>query len=300
MNDLSHIHNRASQSWDLSQLIISHNVIDYHEMGKAVVHSDAELVRLHFGLAGSYAFTCKELNASFDLSGHHNNIMYTHELTLEVENKSTRIETFGINIRPESFVNIAQNGNEPLKKFADKVVQKENTLFSPVWKTNPFSIQQVINEIIHCPFKDELRKLFLWSKSIELLVLQAALYASSEEHSFMLSHSDKQKLIDAKEILNERMDDPPTLSELSRLVMLNEYKLKKGFKALFGITVFGYVHQSRMNLAKRLLLGTDKSAKEIAYETGYSSPQYFSRAFKKEFGVSPNHIRKNPDSASFS
>ena len=106
-----------------------------------------------------------------------------------------------------------------------------------------------------------------------------------------------RKLIEAKELLNTRIDNPPTIVELSKLTGINEYKLKKGFKELFGTTIFGYIHHSRMSLAKRLLLGTDKSAKEIAYETGYSSPQHFSNAFKKQFGITPNNVRNNPDAA---
>jgi len=51
------------------------------------------------------------------------------------------------------------------------------------------------------------------------------------------------------------------------------------------------------HFTKRLLLGTDKSAKEIAYQTGYSSPQHFSNAFKKKFGLTPNSVRNFPDSA---
>ena len=112
---------------------------------------------------------------------------------------------------------------------------------------------------------------------------------------FIKSATDKKKLFEAKEILNIRMENPPTISELSKLINLNEYKLKKGFKELFDITIFGYIHKSRMNFSKRLLLGSDISAKEIAYKTGYSSPQHFSKAFKTEFGTSPNSIRKNPD-----
>jgi AraC-like DNA-binding protein len=42
-----------------------------------------------------------------------------------------------------------------------------------------------------------------------------------------------------------------------------------------------------MSRAKRLLPGTDKTAGEIAWETGYSSPQHFSNAFKKELGITP-------------
>ena len=288
------IAHQTAQSWALDRLIISHHIIEYAGQGKSTATSEEALVRMHFGLSGSYAFTCSELDAYFDLSGHHNNILYTQGLHLEIENKSSRIETFGINFQTDTFVQIAQNGNDPLKHFSEKVLKKENTLFSNQWKTNPFPLQQVIQEMIHCPYTDELKDLFLFSKSIELLVLQAALYDPQQETHFALTAADQKKLIEAKEILNARMESPPSLAELAGMVGINEYKLKKGFKAMFGTTVFGYIHRSRMLLAKRLLLGTDKSAKEIAYETGYSSPQHFSRAFKKEFGVSPKSMRKNP------
>ncbi|MTI30281.1 helix-turn-helix domain-containing protein, partial [Xanthovirga aplysinae] len=113
--------------------------------------------------------------------------------------------------------------------------------------------------------------------------------------NFIKTTTDKNKLFEAKEILSQSIENPPTLRELSKLIQLNEYKLKKGFKELFGTTVFGYIHKIRMNIAKNLLLESDKSAKEIAFETGYSSPQHFSKAFKKEFGVAPKSIRHYPN-----
>lgn len=276
---------------------ISHNIIDYHSFGSQRAANPEEYVRLHFGLKGRYEFHCKQLNASFDLCGHHNNILYSDRLDLLVNNKSKRIETFGIDFSTEAFVQIAQQGNEPLKRFADKVLRRENALLAPVWKTSNIKIQQVIHDILHCSFGEELRELYLLSKSLELLVLQAEQYEAKECSAFIRKSSDKKKLIEAKELLTSRMSDPPTIVELSKLVGLNEYKLKKGFKELFGTTIFGYIHSSRMRLAKRLLLVTDKSAKEIAYEAGYNSPQYFSQSFKKEFGISPNSLRKTPDFA---
>lgn len=129
-----------------------------------------------------------------------------------------------------------------------------------------------------------------------MLVLQAELYEVKSSNRYINNSSDKERLFEAKRILSDRMDSPPTIKELSYLIGLNEYKLKKGFKELFGTTVFGFIHQSRMSLAKKLLLGTDKSAKEIAYETGYSSPQHFTKAFKREFSFTPNSIRNLPDS----
>jgi AraC-like DNA-binding protein len=63
---------------------------------------------------------------------------------------------------------------------------------------------------------------------------------------------------------------------------------------LFGTTVFGYLHGERMELAKRYLLDTDKTAREIAFELGFSSPQHFNTAFKKAFQITPKNIRKTP------
>jgi len=290
------IKNRMSKSWELDNIFISHSIIDYHSFGKLTAQNDTEYVRLHFGLQGSYDFRMAQLNSSFSLSGHHNNIMYSKGLELEVFNKSKRIETFGVNFNTDTFIEIGQNGNDPLKRFTESVINKHNAILSPNWKNNNFKIQQVIQEIINCAYTDELRNLFLLSKSIELLVLQADLYEQQADNQFIKLERDKRKLIEAKELLTAKLSNPPTIIELSKLVGINEYKLKKGFKELFGTTIFGYIHASRMSLAKRLLLGTDKSAKEIAYETGYTSPQYFSNAFKKQFGVTPNSVRKNPDS----
>lgn len=286
-----------NKSWELENISISHNIVDYNSFGKNVSKNDKELVRLHFGLSGNYDFKYKQLNSEFSFTGHHNNIMYSDGLEIEVLNKSNRIETFGINFTTNSFVNIAQNGTDSLKRFSEKVLNKESAILSDQWRPNNFKIQSVINEIINCSYTNELKDLFLLSKSIELLVLQAELYNKRIETNFIKSNIDKQKLFEAKEVLILKIDNPPTIVELSKLVNLNEYKLKKGFKELFGTTIFGYIHKTRMTLAKRLLLGTDKSAKEVAYETGYSSPQHFSIAFKKEFGTSPNSIRNNPDSA---
>lgn len=287
----------TSQKWESETFTISHSVVDYKSLARRRTVNEGEWVRLHFGLSGNYDFSYKQLGASFSLCGHHNNIMYSDGLEIEVANKSHRIETFGINFTVPAFVHIAQNGNEALKRFADTILSGKSAILSPDWRPNSFRLQEVIQEIIHCPYNDQLKQLFLLSKSIEILVLQADVYESQQGTNFVRKQADKQKLFEAKEILDARLDSPPSLKQLSLLIGLNEYKLKKGFKEIFGVTVFGYIHSCRMSLAKKLLLGSDKSAKEIAYETGYSSPQHFSRAFKKEFGITPKRMRNHPDSA---
>jgi AraC-like DNA-binding protein len=84
---------------------------------------------------------------------------------------------------------------------------------------------------------------------------------------------------------------PPTLSELAKAVGINEYKLKKGFKETFGNTVFGYLADTRLELARIELFEKKKSVSQLAFELGYSSIQHFSNAFKKKFGVSPGRLK---------
>ena len=59
-----------------------------------------------------------------------------------------------------------------------------------------------------------------------------------------------------------------------------------------GRTAIEYIQQKTMDLAKDMLIHPDKSISEIADSLGYQYPQYFSRAFKKAVGCTPNDYRK--------
>jgi AraC-like DNA-binding protein len=95
----------------------------------------------------------------------------------------------------------------------------------------------------------------------------------------------------AREYLISHMETPPGLSELARIIGINEYKLKRGFKEMFGNTVFGYLSDLRLEMAKNELLENRNTASTIASELGYSSVQHFSNAFKKKFGYAPSKLK---------
>jgi AraC family transcriptional activator of pyochelin receptor len=168
-------------------------------------------------------------------------------------------------------------------------------MLSQHWGVIDSTIQQVIQQIIHCRYSGDLKKLFLLSKSIELLVLsaEACNQADTRKDTFIKNKTDKEKLLAVRDLINERITSPPNLSEIARTVGLNEYKLKRGFKETFNNTVFGYLTDQRLNLAHQFLLDTGKSAAEISTELGYATPQHFNNAFKKKFGITPLAIKKN-------
>jgi AraC family transcriptional regulator, transcriptional activator of the genes for pyochelin and ferripyochelin receptors len=108
---------------------------------------------------------------------------------------------------------------------------------------------------------------------------------------FNIRQPDLDCLHRAQEILLQDLENPPSLLQLAQQVGLNDYKLKAGFRKAFGTTVFGWLHQQRMQQAYLLLQSSDLPITEIASQVGYTSPSAFSTAFKKFFGISPSSCR---------
>jgi AraC family transcriptional regulator, transcriptional activator of the genes for pyochelin and ferripyochelin receptors len=82
-----------------------------------------------------------------------------------------------------------------------------------------------------------------------------------------------------------------TLKELAHKAGMNEFKLKKGFKKLFGSPVYTFFVEARMKKAKALLAEKNLSVGEVALMVGYKSLSSFSAAFKKWFGHPPSSLK---------
>jgi AraC family transcriptional regulator len=104
---------------------------------------------------------------------------------------------------------------------------------------------------------------------------------------FLANEEDREKIIKAREVLLQHIGDPLTIKELSRKVAINECYLKKGFKELFGTTIFDFYQSQRMEHARYLLYEKGLSVTEVAMLLGYSSISHFSTAFKKHTGLKP-------------
>jgi AraC-like DNA-binding protein len=151
---------------------------------------------------------------------------------------------------------------------------------------------RLLDEITHCDARGLSRQLFLEAKGLELL---ASLIEQIEEgaravSSPPLSPDDADRLERARQILLASMTDPPSIPALARRAGLNEAKLKAGFRALFGDSIFGYLRRHRMDEAHRLLR-LRRSVSEVARLVGYENPSKFASAFRKQFGVSPSSVR---------
>jgi AraC family transcriptional regulator len=104
---------------------------------------------------------------------------------------------------------------------------------------------------------------------------------------FLANEADREKIVQAREILLQHIGEPLTIKELSRKVAINECYLKKGFKEMFGTTIFDFYQGQRMEHARYLLYEKGLSVTEVSLMLGYSSISHFSTAFKKHTGLKP-------------
>ncbi len=135
------------------------------------------------------------------------------------------------------------------------------------------------------------RKLEVECCALELLLSSFQSFLIGEK-PLKLSARDTPKIRQARDIIMERMADPPSLVQLSRMVGLNDFKLKIGFKEMYGTTVYGYLREKRLEKALLLLQQGELNVNETSLAIGYSNPSYFSEAFRAKYGVNPGSLNR--------
>ena len=148
---------------------------------------------------------------------------------------------------------------------------------------------RIVTQLFDNKYQGKTRMMFFRSQITTLLSHFFGQLAT--EKTPQIKVTEQQKLYEAKAILANNLEQPPSLSELSRKIGLNSFKLKKSFKELFGVPVFKYLQNERLNKANELLRQQNLSVQEVAWEVGYDSLSSFSNAFAKKFGYRPSEIR---------
>jgi len=150
-------------------------------------------------------------------------------------------------------------------------------------------MQNIIDSIFNIQYEGKTKMMFFRSQITALLSHFFGHLASMKTEK--IKSSERDKLNQAKAILLDNLDNPPSLTELSKEIGLNTFKLKKDFKELFGVPVFKYLQNERLTLAHKLIRNQESTVQEAAWHVGYDSLSSFSNAFAKKFGYRPSQIK---------
>lgn len=152
-----------------------------------------------------------------------------------------------------------------------------------------------IHHLLDCPYTGSMKDLFMENKAIELIVHKLAQTIASDDKRDLplkVELHETDRIHRARDILCRDLETPPRLSDLAHAVGTNHSRLNRGFRELYGTTVFGYLRQKRLIEARRLIEIEDASVTEAAFSVGYNSISSFSKAFSEYFGMRPMTCRK--------
>ncbi len=91
--------------------------------------------------------------------------------------------------------------------------------------------------------------------------------------------------------IHARLGEPLRIADLARLASLSPSQFIRRFRATMGETPVDYILRARLNTAARALIAVDRSVAEIALACGFSDPSYFTKRFRRLFGITPTAYR---------
>ena len=247
---------------------------------------DASLIQFHFCFRGSATFHFNERSYRLPLTDEHVLLLYNPQRDLPMElDLSSNGQLVTVLISIKKFHSLFSQEAEQIPFLSDENSNKKyykDHIITP-------AMAVVLSQILQHQPNALMSRLYLKGKVYELLSLYFNPTEATDiaECPFLVDEENVRKIRNAKQIMLERMTQPPSLQALADEIGLSLKKLKEGFKQLYGSTVYQFVLDYKMDYARQLLGSGAHNVNEVALQLGYSNSSHFIEAFKKKFGTTP-------------
>lgn len=197
----------------------------------------------------------------------------------------------GIVISPEQLRSYFESDLRSVHPVLRAILEKkQDDLFYHIRTITP-AMRVALQQLLNCPFGGMTRKLFFESRALELIAHQFHQMSDARPRPSpsgqRLHPADRKRTELARDLLVSNLENPPGLGQLARNAGMSHPKLNRCFRQVFGMTVFEYLRNERLNQARQML-DRGLNVTETAYAVGYESISHFSQAFKKQFGALPS------------
>ena len=247
---------------------------------------DSSFIQFHFCLKGQCKFVFNNGTYSLNISDENSLLFYNPQsdlpIHLEVDPTSWVVSVLisikkfhGLFSHEADYITFLSDGNQDKKYYNDGHI-------SP-------SMAIVLNQLINYNLNSSIKSLYFKGKAYELLSLyfNRGEDANIEQCPFLVDDSNVVKIRKAKDIIIKRLSEPPSLTALALEIDLSLKKLKEGFKQIYGTTVYGFLFDYKMEVARKLLESGAHNVNEVGLKVGYSTASHFISAFKKQYGTTP-------------
>lgn len=247
---------------------------------------DSSFIQFHFCIKGATKFIFNQGRYSLDIHEENSLLLYNPQrelpINLQVEPNSWIVtllisikEFHGLFSQEADYISFLNNDNKDKKYYKDGDITP--------------SMAIVLNQLINYGLNNTIKPLYFKAKAYELLSLyfNRSEDADVEQCPFLVDEANVLKIRKAKDIVISRMSEPPSLQELADEIGLNIKKLKEGFKQIYGDSVFSFLLDYKLEVARKLLESGENNVNEVGHRVGYSTASHFIAAFKKKYGTTP-------------
>ena len=286
-NDLKNV---AQSSFEETKVDDGFVILTYKnesiEIQKAAKEIDSDYIQFHFCVKGSSQFVFNEGRYKLNILEENSLLLYNPQqdlpINLEINPHSWMVSVLisikkfhGLFSQEADYITFLSEDNKDKKYYKDGVI-------SP-------SMAIVLNQLINYNLNQTIKSLYFRGKAYELLSLyfNRSEDANIEQCPFLVDETNVIKIRKAKDIIVARMAEPPSLQDLADEIGLNIKKLKEGFKQIYGDSVFSFLFDYKMEVARKLLEAGNDNVNEVGHKIGYSTSSHFIAAFKKKYGTTP-------------
>lgn len=259
----------------------------------AVRNIDSSYIQFHFCSKGSGKFIFNEGRYALDIVEENALLLYNPQrdlpIHLEMNPNSWMVSILisikkfhGLFSQEADYITFLSAENRDKKYYKDG-------------KISP-SMAIVLTQLMHYNLNTSVKSLYYKGKAYELLSLyfNRSEDANIEQCPFLVDETNVIKIRKAKDIVIARMAEPPSLQELSEEIGLNLKKLKEGFKQIYGDSVYSFLFDYKMEVARKLLEAGEHNVNEVGHKVGYSTSSHFIAAFRKKYGTTPKkYVQSN-------
>jgi AraC-like DNA-binding protein len=199
-----------------------------------------------------------------------------------------RTKPLYLEVKAEYFASLLDAEDQFTGPIKEKILRREFFgMKSPLTPAH----YRIAAAICDCPLEGSLGNLMIEGSVLQFVAMQLAPFVQPRLKSEGISPRDIDILHAVRDYLQKNFSGNHSLLDLSKQFGINQNKLKKSFKELFGVPVIEYLFNLKMEHAKNMLYDQGLYVGEVAAAIGYKNPNHFATAFKRKFGVKPSRLR---------
>lgn len=227
-------------------------------------------------------------------------LIYRQPSGIEVEEwtaPSSLEKAVAVNVQPQALLRLLARDPSSIPPALKAVVEPGDASqirFSQI----PLSAEMfdLATKVVDNPHQGPLG--LVYAESLVMLLICAAVISAtslSDSPAEQYTPREIRCLNTARRLLMNELERPPTIRQVARAAGMNETTLKRGFKSLFGETLFDFSVRCRMQRALTLLREQRLPVAEVGAAVGYRHQTSFATAFRRHFGMRPKDVRRTRD-----